>query len=66
MPFIKQSWLRKFSKREKQQKTQDHRDQAIKRDEKATEIKEIDNDIFMIKNGIKMAEKSIKEGNLEL
>ena len=50
MPFIKQSWLRKFSKREKQQKTQDHRDQAIKRDEKATEIKEIDNDIFMIKN----------------
>ena len=66
MPFIKQSWLRKFSKREKQQKTQDQRDQAIKRDEKATEIKEIDNDIFMIKNGIKMAEKSIKEGNLEL
>ena len=32
----------------------------------ATEIKEIDNDILMIKNGIKMAEKSIEEGNLEL
>ena len=32
----------------------------------ATEIKEIDNGILMIKNGIKMAEKSIEEGNLEL
>ena len=35
-------------------------------DQKATEIEEIDNDILMIKNGIKIAEKSIKEGNLEL
>ena len=32
----------------------------------ATENEEIDNDILMIKNGIKIAEKSIKEGNLEL
>ena len=32
----------------------------------ATEIEEIDNDILMIKNGIKIAEKSIKKGNLEL
>ena len=34
--------------------------------QKATKIGEIDNDILMIKNGIKIAEKSIKEGNLEL
>ena len=34
--------------------------------QKATEIEEIDNDILMIKSGIKIAEKSIKEGNLEL
>ena len=34
--------------------------------QKATEIEEIDNDILMIKNGIKFAEKSIKEGDLEL
>ena len=34
--------------------------------QKVTEIEEIDNDILMIKNGIKIAEKSIKEGNLEL
>ena len=32
--------------------------------QKATDIEEIDNDILMIKNGIKIAEKSIKEGNL--
>ena len=32
----------------------------------ATENEEIDNDILMIKNGIKIAEKSIKEGNLKL
>ena len=32
----------------------------------ATEIEEIDTDILLIKNGIKIAEKSTKEGNLEL
>lgn len=32
----------------------------------ATEIEEIDADILLIKNGIKIAEKSNKEGNLEL
>ena len=56
MPFIKQSWLRKIGKNEKQQK----------KGQKATKIEEIDNDILMIKNGIKVAEKLIKEGNLEL
>ena len=34
--------------------------------QKATEIEEIDNGILMIKSGIKVAEKLIKEGNLEL
>ena len=34
--------------------------------QKATQIEEIDHYILMIKNGIKIAEKSIKEGNLEL
>ena len=56
MPFIKQNWLRKIGKNEKQQK----------KGQKATKIEEIDNDILMIKNGIKVAEKLIKEGNLEL
>ena len=55
MPFIKQSWLRKIGKNEKRQK----------KGQKATKIEEIDNDILMIKNGIKVAEKLIKEGNLE-
>ena len=32
----------------------------------ATEIEEIDTDILLIKNGIKIAEKSTKEGHLEL
>ena len=56
MPFIKQNWLRKIGKNEKQQK----------KGQKVTKIEEIDNDILMIKNGIKVAEKLIKEGNLEL
>ena len=56
MPFIKQNWLRKIGKNEKQQK----------KGQKATKIEEIDNDILMIKNGIKVAEKLVKEGNLEL
>ena len=34
--------------------------------QKATKIEEIDNDILMIKNKIKVIEKSIKKGNLEL
>ena len=34
--------------------------------QKATEIEEIDNNILMIKSGIKIAEKSIKERNLKL